>query len=671
MPKEYIRTDAGLTPEQRKALAVSSHVCMSAGAGTGKTRALAARYMAALEEAAAETGATRLNPDEAAGHAVRSIVAVTFTTAAATELKERVKRAIEERAADGSPFWTSALLRMPEARIGTIHSLCLSILRSDPLAAGLPLAFEILQADRSEDLRKEAAARVVSRWGPADRKDLLEAGRDLRSRKALVETLASLLAARHMADAWVETCERAAAGGKIDETAVKLAMRERCRLCSNDVESLLGDPAFRRAIEYLAGLDASSFPDKESKTAVLVANLSGPARQLIRILRCARTTADGTYRHAQPDRIPGQSSLPRPDQNSSGGAVCCPGSRSHLGAAGSVVASIPDGKAGETTGVQEFATAIGALAEVFYNSLTERFRILERLPGNANSEWKQAGVDKEEFKKHYTALGEAVRRIWPAPLLVMGAADPTGAAVSTAALTRLYMLARTEYDALKEGACDFDDLLRLTRDLLTRDERIRQAASCRHIMVDEFQDTDPVQWEILAMLAGLEAYSKPAGVELRAQGCSLSPPEDSGQALRDAHLGAAPGSPARGQSSPAADSTSRARTSARVMLVGDEKQSIFRFRNADVTVFAAAREQLRRAAEAEYIAGTAGAAGAAEKGSSIEAKLTVNFRSLPKVVETINRMFERIFAPAEGGASHRPYEARSQPLSPGCRAATG
>jgi exodeoxyribonuclease-5 len=51
---------------------------------------------------------------------------------------------------------------------------------------------------------------------------------------------------------------------------------------------------------------------------------------------------------------------------------------------------------------------------------------------------------------------------------------------------------------------DFDDLLHGTRDLLTRSEDVRSAlgARYRHVLVDEFQDTDPLQGEILWRLCG-------------------------------------------------------------------------------------------------------------------------------------------------------------------------
>ena len=61
------------------------------------------------------------------------------------------------------------------------------------------------------------------------------------------------------------------------------------------------------------------------------------------------------------------------------------------------------------------------------------------------------------------------------------------------------------YDALKSdaGCLDFVDLLLKARDLLRRHDSVRHAAQQRfgRVFVDEFQDTDPLQAEIILLLA--------------------------------------------------------------------------------------------------------------------------------------------------------------------------
>ena len=72
----------------------------------------------------------------------------------------------------------------------------------------------------------------------------------------------------------------------------------------------------------------------------------------------------------------------------------------------------------------------------------------------------------------------------------------------------------------RAGALDFLDLLLKARDLVRDCAPVRRAFQdrFRYILVDEFQDTDPLQAEILMLLAGEEG-SQDAGARLQAPGC--------------------------------------------------------------------------------------------------------------------------------------------------------
>ena len=72
---------------------------------------------------------------------------------------------------------------------------------------------------------------------------------------------------------------------------------------------------------------------------------------------------------------------------------------------------------------------------------------------------------------------------------------------------------------------DFDDLLYFARDLLRTHPAVRAALTDRyqHILVDEFQDTDPLQSEILFLLCGEDGADKPWHEQrLRPGNCSWS-----------------------------------------------------------------------------------------------------------------------------------------------------
>jgi ATP-dependent helicase/nuclease subunit A len=134
--------------EQRPAIvARDCDVLVTAGAGSGKTRTLAARFLARLAE----------------GAPLRSISAITFTKKAALEMRNRVRaeiRAYLERddlSADERDVWAAHAVALDAARIGTIHALCQEILHAHPAEAALDPAFGVLDEAQSSLLR----ARII------------------------------------------------------------------------------------------------------------------------------------------------------------------------------------------------------------------------------------------------------------------------------------------------------------------------------------------------------------------------------------------------------------------------------------------------------------------------------------------------------------------------------
>ena len=125
-----------LTREQAAVVADrNADILVSAGAGSGKTRVLVERYVALLADCR-----------------IPEIAAVTFTDAAAVEMRERVRRAVRDR-----PGLTGHLAQLDQAVIGTIHALCLQILREHPVAAGTIAAARVLPDDEAEYERIGAA----------------------------------------------------------------------------------------------------------------------------------------------------------------------------------------------------------------------------------------------------------------------------------------------------------------------------------------------------------------------------------------------------------------------------------------------------------------------------------------------------------------------------------
>ena len=72
-----------LTPSQQDALDIEKHVCVTAGAGSGKTTVLVERYLKILHEGNVKK--------------LREIVALTFTDKAAAEMKDRIVEELSAR----------------------------------------------------------------------------------------------------------------------------------------------------------------------------------------------------------------------------------------------------------------------------------------------------------------------------------------------------------------------------------------------------------------------------------------------------------------------------------------------------------------------------------------------------------------------------------------------
>ena len=107
-----------LTSAQRQAIEARGNVLMVAGAGTGKTRTLVERCLDCLV-----TERPRLSLEE--------ILMVTFTEAAAAEMRQRIRDRLEEEAArqPDDPHWPEQLALFETAHIGTLHSFCLQLVR--------------------------------------------------------------------------------------------------------------------------------------------------------------------------------------------------------------------------------------------------------------------------------------------------------------------------------------------------------------------------------------------------------------------------------------------------------------------------------------------------------------------------------------------------------------
>src|SRR6185312_8945044 len=163
---------------------------------------------------------------------------------------------------------------------------------------------------------------------------------------------------------------------------------------------------------------------------------------------------------------------------------------------------------------------------------------------------RQAGLSKahgEQLNSQASALWQSCDDAWEA----LRQASCCRALATLIEETRPVLARYRDYKR-NSAQLDFDDLIFAARQLLRDHEAVRVAlaARFRYVLVDEFQDTDPLQSEIFWRLCG------------------------------DAPECGAPWQ------------TFRMRPGA-LFLVGDPKQAIYRFRGADVRAYVAARDAFR------------------------------------------------------------------------------
>lgn len=503
-----------LTAEQRDALDLGRNTVSLAGAGSGKTRVLVARYVDALADARCD---------------VSRVVAVTFTTKAAAEMVERVRREVKARAAAGgagAAAWDGLLDALPAARIGTIHAFCSRLLRENAVEAGVDPFFGIIAEDEARDLLGRTVGDVLD--GIAEDRDdpegpglldLLDAG----SRSRIIDGFRALLARRGRTERWLAEVEGLDAEGHLlryrsaralVESAARAARKRR-------LSALAALPSFRRRargwVETLAGI----------------------------VLAEGRSVTADESRAIMSDGLEALLAAPDPE-------------------GGLLLETLLDR-------VADFGKIDTKPTKRWPAAAKESLREVADALGGFDVPLPDFGSVTEEADREHARLEVAVARIAARALRVHGEA-------------------RAE-----EGVLDFDDLVLRARALLRNAAaRERIAAGISHLLVDEFQDTDRDQWGIFAAILG--------------------------------------------------DSKALSRTG--LLVAGDGKQAIYRFRGAEVEVFQGAAEAILASAP-----------------PSKNAHLRGNFRSRRGLVEFVNRLSEFLFVPAV-----EPWEARHEPMT-ACRSA--
>ncbi|WP_350453966.1 UvrD-helicase domain-containing protein [Slackia heliotrinireducens] len=138
------------TPPQRASVeTLDRPLVISAGAGSGKTFTLTQRIAWALLPGSGEGGDPFVD-------SIDEVMAITFTTKAAQEIKARVKSTLR---AEGM---VEESLKVDSAWISTIHGMCSRILREHALEIGIDPAFTVLNEADATDMMERAIQTVLS-----------------------------------------------------------------------------------------------------------------------------------------------------------------------------------------------------------------------------------------------------------------------------------------------------------------------------------------------------------------------------------------------------------------------------------------------------------------------------------------------------------------------------
>lgn len=150
------------TDDQQKAIqAPVSDILVTAAAGSGKTAVMVERLVERI-----------IAPD---GVDIDRVLVVTFTKAAAAEIKERIASKISQKLDEGeNTRLKNQLALLPRASICTIHSFCLDILRSNFHLLNLAPNFKVADTAETESLKASALDDVLDVYFEDEDDDFLQ-----------------------------------------------------------------------------------------------------------------------------------------------------------------------------------------------------------------------------------------------------------------------------------------------------------------------------------------------------------------------------------------------------------------------------------------------------------------------------------------------------------------
>jgi ATP-dependent helicase/nuclease subunit A len=464
-----------LTDRQKQALDHSKSLCVTAGAGTGKTRVLVEKYVDLIENIK--------------DLKISGILALTFTDKAASEMKQRIRDTISGKSGEK---WKQVDEDFIWANISTIHSFCFRVLKDFPIETGIDPNFTVLDEIESNRILEDALDKLLQSGDPSIKDALIDLLTDANIwyiKSCLIE----LYKKRVIAEEVIGTLE----DEKIIQNwknIIRNKHKELVRIFFEDESNIIALNDLKHLCEKYTGSSDSG----------------------MKYLRNAEP-----YLNDMDSSAPVESII-----------------SAFQGLSGIKNASIRMGSSGKWDNSDLFL-----LRESFStlrSFLTQAEPILE------------ITVDDDEFHAYSLHFIKELSIVFGRYLELV--------------------------DELKwqKGCIDFTDMIYETHKLFTDNYDVVSkyfTNRYRYILIDEFQDTDPVQFRIfLKILGDLSAHSE------------------------------------------------------KLFVVGDPKQSIYLFRDADVTLFKQTQELIKKSLGGKII------------------PLDINFRSTPQIIGFVNYLFSRLLA---------------------------
>ena len=239
--------DTRYTPGQEKTIkTLDKPLFVAAGAGSGKTFTLTQRIVWALKEGSGTDGKPYLNSLDQA-------LIITFTNAAATEIKERVREALEKEGLH------SAALQVDDAWISTIHGMCSRILKIHALDLGLDPEFQII-----DDMTRNQLVNI----------SIEEVLRELSQDESYAEFLSTYAENRDALKSRIETLISYAQSSPVGMDAISFVGD------NSDLEVLKAElEDLDAALEALKGAIAATKPDEAEQLQSVQSELSSKLQQ--------------------------------------------------------------------------------------------------------------------------------------------------------------------------------------------------------------------------------------------------------------------------------------------------------------------------------------------------------------------------------------------------------